>query len=262
MLLVDWLHEQWRHIRAKRSRGEESRRQVFESLHTKENDRAFQSSKALRRKLRQAKNGELSPEEIQHLKRRGVNINWKIDSINTSFVRKFTYWWESTSIEKFLEDIEYFLQNSAFLNIIALIAEVTIITSLFGWWLHRAERKETEIFSTLQVISVAPEDQSGVVKIALERLLRDDFSLQGLNLKNTNLEGISFQQANLRDVVFEQTNLRRADLRGAILLEANLQQADLMRADLGEANLEGAIFGKTRMPDGTTNNTDCNKFSK
>ena len=197
-------------------------------------------SKLVKQKVRQAKNGKLSPEEIQHLKRRGININPHTKSLHTRLIRKITNWWETTPVEDFLEDVDDLLQNSAFLSIVALLAQITIITSLIGWWIGRPEARENEIFSTWQVVNDADEDQSGVVKIALERLLRKEFSLAGLKLENTNLLGANLQQAYLKWANLQQAVLKLANLQQAVLESANLQQADLFSANLQQVVLESA----------------------
>lgn len=59
-------------------------------------------------------------------------------------------------------------------------------------------------------------------------------------------------------------NLAGADARGAILRSANLGGACLVDADLagarmGSANLRGAVFCRTTMPNGTENNSGCDR---
>ncbi len=214
-------------------------------IFTNNDPKNLAKSKVVKQKVRQAKNGKLSPEEIQHLKRRGININPQPKSLNTRLIRKITNWWETTPIEKFLEDVDDLLRKSAFLSIIALLAQITIITSLIGWWIGRAETRENDIFSTWQVVNDADEDQSGVVKIALERLLRNKFSLAGLNLEKTNLGYANLQEADLWSANLQEADLGYANLQEAVLWSANLQEADLVyaklqKADLGYANLQEA----------------------
>ncbi|MDJ0705106.1 MAG: pentapeptide repeat-containing protein [Leptolyngbyaceae cyanobacterium MO_188.B28] len=162
-------------------------------------------------------------------------------------LRRFADWWESTPVEKTLEDIEHILKNSALLSIVNLAAGVTIIVSLVVWWTGREERRENELFATWTVIHDGVGDKSGVVRVAVERLLRNGFSLKGLNLSGTdlyeaNLQGAFLWEANLQGAYLwwanlEGATLSGADLQGATLLAANLQGADLWRADLQGANL-------------------------
>ena len=60
---------------------------------------------------------------------------------------------------------------------------------------------------------------------------------------------------------FSESDLRKLKGSGGCfrcdLIEANLSLADLTEASLFLANLTGAIFCKTKMPDGTQNNSGC-----
>src|SRR5438477_82706 len=56
-----------------------------------------------------------------------------------------------------------------------------------------------------------------------------------------------------------RANLSRADLKHANLSYANLTLANLARADLSGAVLMGARFCNTTMPDGSQNNSDCER---
>ena len=176
-------------------------------------------------------------------------FQWKLTQrLANRPIKRFADWWETTPIEKFiLEDIKYLLEESAFLSIISLIAQITIILSLLTWITGKQERWEDEIFATWQVVNQASEDKSGVVKIALERLLRNDFSLAGLKLKNTNLTGANLQEADLRMAKFQEAdlgyaNFQKADLRIANFQEAYLRGANFQKADLWRANFQGAYL--------------------
>ncbi len=187
-------------------------------------------------------------------KHRWEVFQWKLaQSLANRPIKRFADWWETIPVEKFfLEDIKYLLENSAFVSIVTLIAEITIIISLLTWITGRKERWEDEIFATWQVVNEASEDQSGVVRIALERLLRNDFSLAGLKLENTNLEGVKLQKADLRSANLQEADLRSANLQKADLRSANLQEADLRRtnlqeADLGRVNLQKSPLWETNL---------------
>lgn len=187
-------------------------------------------------------------------KHRWQVFHWKLtQSLSNRPIKKFADWWETTSLEKFfLEDIKYLLENSAFLSIITLIAEITIILSLLTWITGRKERWEDEIFATWQVVNEASEDQSGVVRIALERLLRNDFSLAGLKLENTNLVRAKLQKAdlrtaNLQEAILWSANLQEAYLWYANLQEAHLREANLQKADLRRANLQEADLMEAKL---------------
>ena len=152
-------------------------------------------------------------------------------------IRRFAAWWETTAIEKLLEDVEFLLKNAALLEIVNLVAGITIIISLITWLTGRRERWENEIFSTWNIVKEAEGNQSGVARLAVERLLRNDFSLEGVNLTNTNLQSANLQEARLRGA-----NLQQANLVGANLQQANLGGANLQQANLGGANLQQAYL--------------------
>ncbi len=167
-------------------------------------------------------------------------------------IRRFANWWETTCIEKFLEDIEYLLEKSAFLKIVSLLAEITIIISLSAWFLGSTERWEDEIFATWQVVKKAPSDKSGVARLAVKRLLRNEFSLAGLNLEDTNLRRINLQDADLEGANLQDADLYKANLQNADLEEANLQDANLFKvnfqlARLRKANLQDANLSKANL---------------
>ncbi len=78
----------------------------------------------------------------------------------------------------------------------------------------------------------------------------DSATLKGRNLKGANLGG---------------ANLARADASGAKLAGANVDKACLVDANLtgatinGSTNFGAAIFCRTTMPDGSSNNSGCGK---
>ncbi|NEP83751.1 MAG: pentapeptide repeat-containing protein [Okeania sp. SIO3B3] len=222
-----------------------------------------------------SKNKKLE-ERIENLRQQGFYFPPNIQSPNkktpekqTRFIRRIADWWETTPIEKFLEDIEYLLRNSATLEIIGLLANAALIVSLVTWLTEFEERKEAKLFSTWTIINDGKGDKSGVVKTAVERLYKNGFSLSGLQLNKTNLSEANlgganlgranlsqadlilanlsqanFSEANLSQADLTFANLSQADLILANLSEANLSQADLIGAKLSEVNLIGAnLFG-------------------
>ena len=97
-------------------------------------------------------------------------------------------------------------------------------------------------------------------------------SLAGGNHRNANLSGIDGRGANFNDTdnraasfagaCLQGATFRRADLRGASLEEACLFDADFRNADLRGARLDGALFCRTAMPDGSSNDTDCGRLTR
>ena len=80
------------------------------------------------------------------------------------------------------------------------------------------------------------------------------------NYEGRNLAGANFRGANAGKANFRNANLRGADLRGANMGDACLVGADLTGARMdGSTNTGGAVFCRTTMPDGSINNSGCEK---
>ncbi len=165
----------------------------------------------------------------------------------TRLIRRISDWWETTSIEKFLEDIDYLLKNLAILNVVSLLANVTLIVSLVSWFTERKERKEEKHFSAWSIINEGQGDKSGVVTTALERLNKEGFSLSGLQLNKTNLHDANLNGARLFQANLSEATLSRNKLANANLVLANLSKVFFIGADLNEAYLNGANLSKANM---------------
>jgi hypothetical protein len=77
---------------------------------------------------------------------------------------------------------------------------------------------------------------------------------------STNLRNLDARGSNLSKSNFTEADLRGADFRGANLSGACLVGADLTDARLGASvNLHNAVFCNTTMPDGTVDNSGCNR---
>ena len=211
----------------------------------------------LGQKLKRTSKGKLSLEEIQHLKRCGVHINHKKISTDKRPIRRFAAWWETTCLEKCLEDVAFLLKNAALLDIINLVAGITIIISLISWLATEKQRRNAEIYQAWQVITAAYEQSgSGGRKEALEFLNSEPRrfplfwlnwerqSLAGLAAPKAYLVGLQLQGADLVGANLQKANLFMANLQEANLVEANLQEAVLFMANLQEAVLRGANLQK------------------
>ncbi|NEO57860.1 MAG: pentapeptide repeat-containing protein [Okeania sp. SIO3B5] len=200
----------------------------------------------IKNRKQKSKNKKLE-ERIENLRQQGFYFPLNIQSPNkptpekqTRLIRRIADWWETTRVEKFLEDIEYLLKNAATLEIIGLLANLALIVSLGTWLTGLKEQRENKLFATWTIINDGKGDQSGVVKTAVERLHKDGFSLSGLQLNETNLGGVNLSEANLSEANLREANLREANLREANLREANFREANFSGANLSEANLFGA----------------------
>lgn len=88
-------------------------------------------------------------------------------------------------------------------------------------------------------------------------------SLDGSDLRYTNLEGAEFDMgsiagadlrgANLTDAYLTLARVHNADMRGARLFNVDLRYAE----GANTLKLEGALLCNTRLPDGTLSNQDC-----
>jgi len=198
----------------------------------------------MRKKRKQTSKEKKLEERIEKLRQQGFYFPPNIQSPNkptpekqTRFIRRFADWWETTPVEKFLEDIHYLLKNSAILDIFSLLTNVAIIVSLVSWLTGLEERKENKLFSIWTIINDGKGDQSGVVRTAVERLHKDGFSLSGLELNETNLSGAKLTKANLFQANLFKANLSETDLSKANLFKAKLSKANLSKIDLSKANL-------------------------
>ena len=91
---------------------------------------------------------------------------------------------------------------------------------------------------------------------------------QGANLQDCNFaNSIDLRNSNCRGCVLSGANLAGADLSGANLQGAILDGACLVNADLGRADVSGVLFDKTIlcgtiMPDGSINNSGCDRSTR
>lgn len=160
--------------------------------------------------MKEAHREKLSSSELGHLKRLGITAK-AVKSTEYRPFKRLSAWWEGTAFERQLEDIDEMLNKFAFIDLLNVLASLTIIMCLGGWLWGSEEHRETERLNMRLAIESLPGDQSGVVRDTLERLHLNKYSLAGLPLFGANL--------------------RLADLRGA-----NLREADLSRANLSGAN--------------------------
>ncbi|MEW6038216.1 MAG: S8 family serine peptidase [Pseudomonadota bacterium] len=91
--------------------------------------------------------------------------------------------------------------------------------------------------------------------------------LGAADLSGAKLGDAKASKAKLSQAVLNEASMHHIDLSGAELTDASLINASLLQANLTDANLLGAnltgarltgvIFCRTRMPDGTVNNSNC-----
>ncbi len=201
----------------------------------------------LKNRVKRALKGKVSTEETQHLRRLGVAITNKTKFSAKRPIRRFAAWWETTTIEKFFEDISFLLKNAALLEIINLVAGITIIISLITWLTTEKQRRNAEIYQAWQVITAAyNQSGSGGRKEALEFLNSKPkrFPWFWKEWEKQNLEGLAAPKAFLPKIKLQKAELFKANLQQAALIEANLQEANLEAANLQEAELFKANLQK------------------
>ena len=214
----------------------------------------------------------LSKAEIQHLRRRGLNVppaRTKRDWLSKAFS-----WWENTSAEKFLENLEQHLRELAVLSLLALVTNATIIFGFWSWIFGNDDRLKQKHFQAWQVINSAiGEKTEGGRRDAIDDLYEDGIPLTGLNLKGAFLPGLQLPtkcfslwrwfevpaffckkfsfltvslEAKLSEADFQEARLSRANFQGADLSDANFQGADLSGAQFQRANLSRANFQQSK----------------
>lgn len=80
------------------------------------------------------------------------------------------------------------------------------------------------------------------LKTILEKMVRDGYSLKGLDLTAADLRDAVLKNADLSDAILTDANLRGARLQKAILTNADLTYANLRAASLYKADLSGATL--------------------
>lgn len=94
-----------------------------------------------------------------------------------------------------------------------------------------------------------------------------DAVLNDADLTGAKLGDAKASRAKLNRAVLNEASMHHIDLTGAELTQASLVNASLLQANLTDANLQGAnltgarlteaIYCRTRMPDGSINNSRC-----
>ena len=156
-------------------------------------------------------------------------------------------WYESTTLEHALDTLNADLKKIAVFDLLSLLANVAIITSL-GAFLTGGERQrhDEQVYAAWQVITAAyGQPGNGGRKRALEFLNSTPGSPGrrrwfGKPWARESLQGVDVAKANLAEVRLPNADLRGANLQDADLGYANLQDADLEYANLQDADLEYA----------------------
>jgi hypothetical protein len=179
--------------------------------------------------------------------------------------------------------IVFWSQQWSFLRILDAAGKFVIVVALFQWFSESGNRVKERHYRAWDIVNSARGSTGdGGRRDALQDLNNDgvalanaplsDAYLIGINLSRAMLNGASLKNANLAGAQLQGADLGTANLVNANLIGANLSEANLVAADLTGANLHGASlfkadlkettivqtsFCQTLMPDGTTNNKNC-----
>ena len=204
--------------------------------------------------------------------------------VRTAFL--FGEWWsdrveafESTWFEAGLEGLAHDLQNLAIIDLLNVLASLSLISGAIGYLLGGDERQKQTHYQAWQVINSAAgrEAESGR-KDAIEDLWADEVSLVGLDIHKANIlrldlsphcylvwfrvpdrictltnlpfifrVGADLERANLQGAILEEANLQGASLERANLQRTILWEANLQETDLWEVNLQGASLEKANL---------------
>ncbi len=172
-----------------------------------------------------------------HLKRSGRYVPPKSKSLRKIFIQPFLF-----AEKRIVEPIAHLLDEW---DLFRILEKIGLLIAVIVFIVEVNDRTEQRIFEAWQVVNDGKGSQSGVVRLALERLHKEGFSLSGINVEKTNLLRVELNKvdlinANLSGADLSDANLSRADLGGAKLISTNLTFAKLSRANLSGANLSGA----------------------
>lgn len=161
---------------------------------------------------------------------------------------------------------------------------VSVVGGVLALILDLADREEERVLRAWKVLADGESVQGNIgQKAAVEFLHSKGKALAKVRLSGAALAGVALNGGDLREAALENAdlsgavlsnaNLNRADLRGANLSNADLSGADLRaaafkdanfrHANLNGADLRGSLFGgyfcRTRMPDGSMCNSQCDE---
>ena len=174
---------------------------------------------------------------------------------------KYARWaWPFMFLEWLTEWLVFRLNAWAFVDLVKLVANLSIVSAAITYVLSGAQRnqalqeqRKAKHYQAWQVINLAQgKGGSGGRIDALQDLNRDSVSLAGVDLANAYLHNVqlpnaSLQRANLQaadlfEACLEEARLESANLRGANLFSVNLVSASLSGADLRGADLSAAAL--------------------
>jgi BTB/POZ domain-containing protein KCTD9 len=124
----------------------------------------------------------------------------------------------------------------------AIITAGPIIMGVGRYFLDAPQREKQARYQAWQIINSAKLNEgSSAGRIeALQDLVKDNVSLERLDISNAQLSNIKLPNAQLNNAKLNNANLNNANLAGAKLRSANLVGAKLVFANLRGADFTGA----------------------
>jgi uncharacterized protein YjbI with pentapeptide repeats len=162
-------------------------------------------------------------------------------------------------VEKRLETTLDWLKNLAFIEIIQLVGNLSILSAVIFVVFNERQQRNTEIYQAWQVVTAAYEQPGSGGRIeALEFLNSKPRRIPWfwLQWEQQSLAGLAAQKAYLVDVQLSDAILINANLEKAILARANLQQTTLLKANLQGSILEDANLQKSILVGTNLQNAD------
>lgn len=165
-------------------------------------------------------------------------------------VEAFERSWFEAALEGLVND----LSNLAIIDLLGVLASLSLISGAVGYFLEADERRKQTHYQAWEVINSAAgrEAESGR-RAAIEDLWADEVHLDGLDIHNAVIQNLNLGYhcyfLKMRSPKFfcdismfgsrrKQVRLNGANLGQVYLYDANLEQAFLGRVDLKKAQLE------------------------
>ena len=170
---------------------------------------------------------------------------------------------ESTWVEAALEGLVNDLQNLAIIDLLNLIASLSLISTAIGFFSEAGERKKQNHYQAWQVINLAigSPAESGR-KAAIADLFADGVSLAGLDLNKATIQELDIspdclflswhvfhQLCTSKVPMFSEriAFLPLSNFRDAILLDSNFSKANLVESNFENVNLVDNQFQEARL---------------
>lgn len=163
------------------------------------------------------------------------------------------------SLEKHLESLLDWLKNLAFLEIIQLFGNLSILSAAIFVIFNERQQRNTEIYQAWQVITAAYNQSGSGGRIEALEFLNSKPRRNPwfwLHWEQQSLAGLAAQKAYLVDIQLAHATLANANLQEAILAKANLQGSNLLGANLQKAIFEAANLNQTNLAGASLQSAD------